>query len=265
MGTLSHNFLYACVYEEERGVEQFVEEHAFGILLSGESHFFGNNGTVIAKEGTIGLVRRNQLAKTMKLPSKDGRPFKAINIILDQGSLREYAAARNIESQGRYDGEAMVDLTGNAFLKGYFDSLLPYFDHPEMLTPSLSQVKTVEAIEILLRTHPELVKFLFDFNEPHKIDLESFMNRNYSFNVSMDKFARLTGRSLATFKRDFQKTFNTSPGIWLTKRRLEEAYYLIGKKKKKPAEIYLEIGFESLSHFSYAFKKQYGHAPTRMV
>jgi hypothetical protein len=31
------------------------------------------------------------------------------------------------------------------------------------------------------------------------------MEQNYMFNMSMDKFGYLTGRSLTTFKRDFKK------------------------------------------------------------
>jgi len=30
------------------------------------------------------------------------------------------------------------------------------------------------------------------------------------------------------------------------------------EKKKKPTEVYLEVGFEDLSHFSFNFKKKYG-------
>ena len=51
---------------------------------------------------------------------------------------------------------------------------------------------------------------------------------------------------------------------WLTKKRLELAYYQLTEKKKKPTEVYLEVGFEDLSHFSYAFKNQYGVAPTQL-
>jgi AraC-like DNA-binding protein len=36
-------------------------------------------------------------------------------------------------------------------------------------------------------------------------------------------------------------------------------------KKKKPVEVYLETGFENLSHFSYAFKKQFGMTPTALA
>ncbi|HEV2481618.1 MAG TPA: AraC family transcriptional regulator, partial [Puia sp.] len=71
-----------------------------------------------------------------------------------------------------------------------------------------------------------------------------------------------TGRSLAGFKRDFQKTFGMSPRQWLLEKRLTEARHLIERKNKRPSGIYLDLGFESLSHFSHAFKKKFGKAPT---
>ena len=37
------------------------------------------------------------------------------------------------------------------------------------------------------------------------------------------------------------------------------------KKNKKPSEIYLELGFEALPHFSFAFKKRFGYAPTELT
>ena len=100
---------------------------------------------------------------------------------------------------------------------------------------------------------------------PQKVDLEEFMNRNYKFNVSVDRFAYLTGRSLSAFKRDFKQIFNDTPNRWLIRRRLQEAYFLIEKASKRPTEIYLDLGFETLSHFSFTFKKQYGHTPTKLA
>ncbi|HEY1202912.1 MAG TPA: AraC family transcriptional regulator [Niastella sp.] len=34
------------------------------------------------------------------------------------------------------------------------------------------------------------------------------------------------------------------------------------EKKKKPSTIYLDLGFESLSHFSHSFKKKFGKTPS---
>lgn len=89
------------------------------------------------------------------------------------------------------------------------------------------------------------------------------MRKNFMFNVSLNRFAYLTGRSLATFKRDFEKFFFlTSPSRWLQQQRLAQAYHLIREKGRRPSDVYLEVGFEDLSHFSFAFKKAYGIAPS---
>ena len=150
-------------------------------------------------------------------------------------------------------------------MKGFFDSLLPYVANPQKLTPKLSALKTREAIELLLQIDSSFQNFLFDFQEPHKIDLEAFMNQNYKYNVPLPTFAKLTGRSLSTLKRDFVKLFNLSPEKWLQQKRLEQAHYLLSRKKKRPSEVYLEVGFENLSHFSFAFKKRYGFTPSELT
>ncbi len=56
---------------------------------------------------------------------------------------------------------------------------------------------------ILLRAEAWLANVFFNFAMPHKIGLEAFMYINFCFNVSLDRFAFMTGRSLSSFKRDF--------------------------------------------------------------
>jgi AraC-like DNA-binding protein len=90
------------------------------------------------------------------------------------------------------------------------------------------------------------------------------MNRNFRFNVSIQRFAYLTGRSLTSFKRDFAHIFNESPSKWLVQKRLREAFFLMDKKGMSASDVYLEVGFEDLSHFSFAFKKQFGFPPTKL-
>ncbi|RZJ85701.1 MAG: AraC family transcriptional regulator, partial [Chryseobacterium sp.] len=95
-------------------------------------------------------------------------------------------------------------------------------------------------------------------------DLEKFMLNNFHFNVPLEKFAQLTGRSLAGFKRDFQKAFDLPPRQWLLSKRLDTAKFLIESKHQKPTAIYLDLGFESLSHFSHSFKKKFGFIPSHL-
>ncbi|RYG44789.1 MAG: AraC family transcriptional regulator [Chitinophagaceae bacterium] len=64
--------------------------------------------------------------------------------------------------------------------------------------------------------------------------------------------------------RDYEKYFQSSPSRWLQQRRLQEAHYQISEKGKSASEVYLEVGFQDQSHFSFAFKKRYGLSPVRI-
>ncbi|WP_228084897.1 AraC family transcriptional regulator [Mucilaginibacter sp. JRF] len=130
------------------------------------------------------------------------------------------------------------------------------------LDEAFEDLKYEELLIILLKTKPELSGIFFDFGIPQKINLEAYMNRNFRFNVSLKRFAFLTGRSLSAFKRDFKAVFNETPSRWLVKKRLQEAYFLLEKEKRKPSDIYIDLGFESLSHFSIAFKRAFGVVPS---
>src|SRR5688572_30415774 len=122
---MQHNFLYTCEECEMRGHEQFIAEHSLGFIVSGETQFHTSNGILAYGTGTIGLVKKNILAKTMKLPSADGTPFKSISIFLDQESLRKYGAEHNIYVNVPYDGDVMINLSHDRFIRSYFNSLLP--------------------------------------------------------------------------------------------------------------------------------------------
>jgi AraC-like DNA-binding protein len=215
--------------------------------------------------GEMLLIRKNQLGEITKTPLPD-EDYETIVICLQEDLLRKIALEEQIEVRQKYIGQPNILIPGNDFLQGYFQSIIPYVrSTEEKLTKALGLLKIKEGVQLLLHILPRLKEFLFDFSESYKIDLEKFMLSNFHFNVPVEKFAQLTGRSLAGFKRDFQKTFGISPRQWLQEKRLTEALHLIEKKNKKPSAIYLDLGFESLSHFSHSFKKKFGKAPSEWL
>lgn len=249
--------VYSCAFEKYRGYEEFIPEHFLGFQLSGETHAFYDNGQVVIPENTVILVKKNQLIRTVKYPSKAGK-YQFLSITLDKETLQQYALKNKIAISSRYEGKQKLFFEPDDFLQNYFSSLAPYINKKKEATPRLAELKIREAIELLLQCNPDFKLILFDFSEPYKIDLEEYMNQNYMFNVSVESFARLTGRSLSGFKRDFTRIFNTTPKQWLKQKRLDEAHYLIKYKQQKPADFYLDLGFENLSHFYSSFKEKFG-------
>jgi len=232
------------------------------MLVAGQFKLEMAGQEISMHKGQMLLIRKNQLGQITKTPLP-GEEYQSIVIVLQEDLLRTIALEEQIEAGEKYLGPPTILIPPTEFLQGFFQSVMPYVHHPEeKLTSSLGMLKVKEAVQLVLHAMPSLKNFLFDFSEPHKIDLEKFMLANFHYNIPINRFAELTGRSLAGFKRDFQKIFGMAPRQWLQQRRLTEARHLIEKKNKKPSAIYLDLGFESLSHFSHAFKKQFGKAPT---
>jgi AraC-like DNA-binding protein len=254
---------YSCYITRSREGEQFIPEHVFSYQIAGTVTIKDGNKEYIFDEGDFRLSRRNHLVKFIKQPPANGE-FKGISVYLDQETLRNFSMEYGYRSEKRQEGAAVLALKPDPLYKSYMDSLMPYQLAGHPVNDNLQALKLREAILILLQANPELKDVLFDFSEPGKIDLEAFMNKNFHFNVQLKRFAYLTGRSLATFKRDFERIFHISPSRWLLQRRLQEAHYLIKEKGQPPSDVYLELGFEDLSHFSFAFKKTYGVAPSRI-
>lgn len=257
---------YSCYFTRNREGEQFAPEHVFSYQISGTLSINNGDKEYMFNEGDFRFIRRNQLIKFVKQPPAAG-VFKSISIYLDQATLSSFSMEYGYKAEAgkNQETETVLQLKREPLYKSFMDSLLPYIQDDQFINDHLQTLKQREAIMILLQSKPEIKNILFDFREPGKIDLEAFMSRNFHFNVQLNRFAYLTGRSLATFKRDFERIFHISPSRWLQQRRLQEAHYLIKEKGRAPSDVYLEIGFEDLSHFSFAFKKMYGMPPSKLL
>ncbi len=239
--------------------EAFVADHIFSYILQGKQDVWLANQKHTYQEGDFRFFRRNQLTKYVK--STTNGSFRSIAVHIDQYTLKEMSEEYGLKADGIYSADAALMIQSGPLLEGFVDSLKPYLQ--QQTDERIVALKTKELVLLLIQYNPALRNVLFDFTEPGKIDLEAFMNSHYRYNVTMDRFAFLTGRSLSGFKRDFEKKFHTSPGKWLLRKRLDAARFMIEQRKEKPSDVYLDLGFEDLSHFSFAYKKEFGYAPNK--
>ena len=238
--------------------EQLVAHHTFAHVIQGAMHLYDGSRNFTLKSGESGLVRKNRFARYKK--EKEDGQLEKVFVFFDEGFLRRFQEKYGVTPSKWDSDETVIPLEERGLVAPFVQSLLPYYDHGK-IHEAFADLKREELLLILLQNQPELSGLLFDFQPPEKVNLEEFMNRNYTFNVSLERFAYLTGRSLSAFKRDFFLVFHETPGRWLVQKRLEEAHFLMSQGHKAPSDIYLDLGFENLSHFSFAFKKQFGLAP----
>jgi AraC-like DNA-binding protein len=243
--------------------EQVITEHFFLYLLKGRMVAYNGDKDYSIKPGDSCIARKNHFLRYAK--HKEDGDFLKIVIVLDEAFLKKFVTKHSFEAGAASSDESFLFIEDSPLLKSFIKSLEPYYHGDAEIDETFADIKREELLLILLRTDARLVNVFFNFGAPQKIDIKAYMNGNFRFNVSLERFAFLTGRSLSSFKRDFQEEFNDTPGNWLTKKRLEEAYFLIHQQGRKPTDIYLQLGFEDLSHFSFAFKKQFGKSPSELL
>jgi len=218
---------------------------------------------MVIQAGECAFIRRNHKIVMYK-NSKGDALYKGISLTFNRSILREFYSRidKNLVPKNISVSEQNVfKIEPRADITSLFQSLSPYFDENARPTEGVTHLKLQEGIFALLNISDMFFPILFDFTEPWKIDILGFLSENYTDDLSMGQMASYTGRSLATFKRDFKKISNLSPQKWLIKKRLEIAYTKL-REGGKVQDVYVEVGFKNPSHFSTAFKKQFGIAPS---
>ncbi len=252
-----------CSGDQRYGDEKTFTDNVLVSVLAGELKVVHANRTHYCGAGDTVLLPRNQPATLLKYP-KEGLAYRAVLLKLPTALVQAYYRQHTpAPAQSAFSGPLLFPK--NPLLQSVFASILPYLELEHQLPGSLLTVKITEVLEILRSLDSHSDGLLADFSEPGKLNLVEFMEANYMFNMPLATFSYLTGRSLTTFKRDFKKAFQLSPQRWLTHRRLTLAHYQLAEKRRKPVDLYLEVGFENLAHFSYAFKKQFGYPPTALA
>jgi AraC-like DNA-binding protein len=173
---------------------------------------------------------------------------------------REYLPLKNLPVPPK---EMFIPVNVNETMRAFCYSIVPYFKQKVPPSENLLELKFKEIIFVIL-SNPEnagLLSFVNSIVDQQKTPIWEVMEANYMFNLTVEEFARIAGRSTAVFKREFNEYYGTSPGKWLTSRRLERTKLLLATSKKTISEIIYDCGFENISHFSRIFKENYGISP----
>jgi len=159
--------------------------------------------------------------------------------------------------------EQMVELNVNDTTRFFFQSMLPYFTLNPPAPENLLELKFKELVFDLL-VNPDnkhLLSYLNTISGSSKPSIEEVMELNFMHHLSMDDYAKLCNRSLASFKREFGELYKESPGRWLLQKRIGLAQLLLHTTQKPVNDIAYETGFENTTHFSRVFKTKLNLSP----
>lgn len=214
--------------------------------------------------GQFVLIRKYTHGQCFKTWSVEEGSAKMVAFVLQDNFLHKVLEQQSFALPSNPSKERVFELPEHGLLKGLMESIWTYIEQDVQLDKSLLELKTLEALLAIGQVRPELLPILKAYSQAERADLEQFMQHNFQYNIPLEQLAKMSGRSLSTFNREFKSLYQSSPHQWIKRQRLELAKRLLLQTDKMPSEVYLEVGFEDLAHFSRSFKRQFGTNPSQL-
>lgn len=254
----------------------FLTEHVAVMVTKGMKRLHFPDQTVEVQPGNIILLRKG--IYMMAEYVEEGMDFEAIMLVLDSKILRELGVKAppgpTLGGTAPPGGKAPPGRTHTEdrpywvletsdLIDDLKSQLKGYFGKPLLDPQGLLNLKQRELL-LLLQTAghtPQVNSFLRSALSETPEDLDFIVRKNVFQPISIEDLALLTNRSLATFKRDFQRIYGESPRRWINKQRLHHARILLQSTEMTVSEIAFECGFESTSYFIRIYKAANGSTP----
>ncbi|WP_421976363.1 helix-turn-helix domain-containing protein [Roseivirga seohaensis] len=238
-----------------------METHVLSFLLEGEKSVILSDSKATFQNDSFIILKKGKCLMTEKLSGEGG--FKSLLFFFDNNYLLQFFKKHNLALSPTSNERGFLVLQKDELLNSIVHSLFPYFKSKHELSENLGELKTEELLLQIVNLHgTESISFLLDNLQSYRdVEFKKIVESNITNNLNSSQLAFLCNMSPSTFRRKFIQLYQETPGKWFTQKRLEKAAQLLKSSDAKASEIYLRIGFESLSSFIHAFKKQYGHTP----
>ena len=246
----------------ERGTF-FLEQHLLYVVLGGSVRLTCGRQTWMVRKNEMILLRRAQSVSYEKQGSEETGLFESQLFAINDELLKDFLTSQQVQiPQMTEELGAQVSPMSDR-LVAYCWSLSPYFNDPSQVNPGLLRLKVMELLYNVMDCSKNIFRQMLQLRQPVKTDIHRVIEENYTSPISLDELAYLSGRSLSSFKREFQDIYGESPARWIREKRLSKAQQMLRSSSLSVADVAYSLGFENPTHFSRIFKQQYGYAPSQ--
>jgi len=253
----------SCLHTEGRSGSMFLDDHLLLFVLRGvytvkygrEEHTVRKNQMVLLKKSIVVEYRKYG-------EPEDNHQLDYMMFFLKDELLKEFIQMANVRLDQVIDAAPVSVKNVTERLLKYIESLTPYFAEPDKIDGGLIRLKLLELLFDLSSADTDVMQQLLQLRQPARQNISAVMEENIMNPVSLTDLAYLTGRSLSSFKRDFQAIYNLPPSQWIREKRLEKAKELLSSTSMTVTDICYTTGFENIAHFSRLFKEYFGYSPS---
>lgn len=253
----------SCAHQKFSNGEMLVGQHLLLFVLKGKYIAYYGKEKYQVEQGEGLIIQRTHFIEYEKY-SSDNDQYVSLMFFLNDGVIKDFLAFNKSEKRGRGKEKlkSVLKINLNLSIQIFLQSILTSFDNSLANNSAFLKHKLFELLFNLSNINSTIINLFTQFTTHQIMDIRIVMETNYRKNLTLEDYAYKAGRSLASFKRDFKKVYNTSPHQWILSRRLEFSKQLIENSKIKISDACYDAGFESIAHFSRAFKSKFGYPPS---
>lgn len=252
-----------CIHSTEVKGTMYLDQHLLLIVLEGSVDLtYGKQEYKLGKNEMI-LLKKATAVKYHKFGNAENdNIYDSLMFSIKDDLLKSFLATSEIKV-AKPEGEIKTDVYPmNECLVAFAHSLKPYFFEYSVVHPGQLRLKIMELLYDVAESNRKMFLQILQLHEPVKTDIPNVVEQHYASPVSVSELAYLSGRSLSSFKRDFQNIYNVAPATWIREKRLEKAKDMVETTALSVSDICYSLGFENVSHFSRIYKEFHGQAPS---
>ena len=243
----------------------FLEQHLLYVVLGGEVKLTCGKQTCIVRKNEMVLLRRAHSVSYEKQGDKNTGIFESLLFAITDELISDFLTQQHISISQMVEELGVKVSPMSERLVAYCWSLSPYFNDPSQTNPGLLRLKVMELLYNVMDCSKNIFRQMLQLRHPVKTDIHRVVEENYTSPISLEELAYLSGRSLSSFKRDFQSIYGETPAKWIREKRLSKAHQMLQASQMSVADVAYSLGFENPTHFSRIFKQQYGMSPSSLA
>jgi len=246
--------------------EGYISNHVIVVLIKGRQEIRNFDGNKISvKEGEVLFIPRG-MYYISDFIAKEGT-FKSLLFYFDDSIIEEYLSKTRLTNFAKDNATDHLKIKLVPSIQTFSEALINIYESRSIENKEFLNVKILELCFLIGESvqNQDFDNFLFNLTLPKKRNIKSFMEANFDKPLMIEDYAYLTGRSLSTFRRDFKSSFNITPQKWIRGKRMKKALFLIEGGNYRVADLAFEVGFENVSYFIKAFKKETGYSPKQYM
>lgn len=243
----------------------FLQQHLLYVVLGGEVTLRSGLQEWTVKKNEMVLLRRAQSVSYEKRGSKENGLFESLLFAITDELLSDFLTTQNVQMPNVTEEFGAQVSPMSERLVAYCWSLSPYFNDPSQINPGLLRLKVMELLYNVQDCSKNIFRQMLQLRHPVRADIHRVVESNYMLPVSLDELAYLSGRSLSSFKRDFQEIYGEPPARWIREKRLQKAHQMLQGTDMSVADVAYSLGFENPTHFSRLFKQQFNITPSQLA